>query len=254
MKTTIYIALAAAGAFAFGFSPMVRAQGAYGGTYNDRGYYGSQTDSDVGMTNPARTDNLDQGRLDNRGTVSGYDSGRSPSIDRTYSDQTDKYSSSRTGREGTSWDVGMTNPAASDNLDQGRLDNRGLIGGRDMGSPGIDRGRYNEYYRTYRQAGNLHDVRDMLGMEVVDANGNHLGTVQNFVADDLGRIDFAVLNTATKDIAVPFQALTYDGMGHYSLNMTQDQLAGAPEFDQTHLADGTWPGHVYRYYGLQPRW
>lgn len=257
MRTSIYVALAAAAAITLGLSPVVRADGAYSGTpYSDRGYYsGSQTDSDVGMTNPARTDNLDQGRLDNRGTVA-YDSRRSPSEDRTFSDQTEKYSDQKTGREGTSWDVGMTNPGASDNLDQGRLDNRGFIGGQEFGSPSIDRGRYNDTYRNYSEAraGNLHDVRDMLGMEVLDANGKHLGTIENFVADGLGRIDFAVLNTDMKEVAVPFQALTYDGRGHYTLNMTEDQLAAAPAFDQAHLADRTWPGHVYRYYGLTPRW
>ena len=247
MKTPGYIALAAGLAIALGFSPVAKAADTYGGTY-DQGYYRSNTDTDVGMTNTTRSDNLDQGRFDNRGMVSGYVPSGSPSVDRTYSDY-------YTDQRGTDDDVGMTNSARSDNLDQGRLDNRGLIGGRVMGSPGIDRGRYNDSL-DYRQArtGNLHEVNDMLGREVMDANGNDLGTIKTLVADDFGRIDFAVLDTGSKDVAVPFQALTYDSMGHYTLNMTEAQLAEAPAFDQTYLADRTWPDQVYRYYGLTPRW
>jgi PRC-barrel domain len=247
MKTPVYIALAAVLAVALGLSPLARAEGTYGGTY-DRGYYRSSTDTDVGMTDATRSDNLDQGRFDNRGMVSGYVPSGSPSVDRTYSDY-------YTERRGTDDDVGMTDATRSDNLDQGRLDNRGLIGGRVMGSPSIDRGEYHDFLENREaRTGNLHELSDMLGRKVTDANGDHLGTIRTFVADDLGRIDFAVVSAGTKDIAVPFQALTYDSMGHYTLNMTEQQLAEAPVFDQMHLADQTWPGTVYRYYGLTPRW
>lgn len=250
MKTPVYIALAAIAGFALGFSSLANAEGVYGGTYNDRGYYSGrfQTDEDVGMTNATRSDNLDQGRLYNRGEVSGYMPMGSPSTDRTYSDY-------YTERRGTDQDVGMTNPALSDNLDQGRLDNRGLIGGRVQGSPSINRGEYHDSME-YRQArtGTLHDFNEMLGRDVVDMNGDHVGTLKTFVADDFGRIDFAVVSTGTRDIAVPFQSLNYDNMGHYTLNMTEQQLAEAPAFDHTYLADRTWPDQVYRYYGITPRW
>ncbi len=243
MKTPGYIALAAALALGLGFSPVAKA----GGTY-DHGYYRSSSDTDVGMADATRSDNLDQGRFDDRGMVTGYGASGSPSVDRTYSDY-------NTPQRGTDDDVGMTNSARSDNLDQGRLDNRGLIGGRVMGSPSIDRGQYYDSLE-YRQAQtrNLHEVNDMLGREVMDANGDHLGTIKTFVADDFGRINFAVVDTGTKDVAIPFQSLNFDSMGHYTLNMTGEQLAEAPAFDQMYLADQTWPGTVYRYYGLTPRW
>lgn len=261
MKKSAYIALAAIFGLTLGASSLARAEGVYGGAYADRPYYsGNQTDRDPGMTNPALTNNLDQGRYDNRATIDPDQNMLTPSIDRTYSDRAGKYSyPEQTGdytsnpgdREGTSWDVGMTHPQFTDNMDQGRLDNRGLIRGRDIGTPGLDR-RYTEQRQGAPR--DLREVRNLVGMEVLDANGNRIGTIQDLVADDLGRIDFAVLNTDTKDIAVPFQALNYDGMGHYTLNLSQDQLASAPAFDRMYLADRAWPDQVYRYYGLQPRW
>ena len=247
MKTPVYIALAAVLAVALGLSPLARAEGTYGGTY-DRGYYRSSTDTDVGMTDATRSDNLDQeGSITAEWLAVTFPAGAPVWIVPIQIITPD--------RRGTDDDVGMTDSARTDNLDQGRLDNRGLIGGRVMGSPSIDRGEYHDSLK-YREArtGNLHELNDMLGREVTDANGDHLGTIRTFVADDLGRIDFAVVSTGTKDIAVPFQALTYDSMGHYTLNMTEQQLAEAPVFDQMHLADQTWPGTVYRYYGLTPRW
>ena len=114
-----------------------------------------------------------------------------------------------TERPGTDWDVGMTTPALSDNLDQGRLDSRGFIGGRSAGSSKIDRSRRNEY-RTPQEASirDFHQVKDMLGMDVVGPQGEHPGTIHDFVPDDMGRIDFVLVRTDTKDIAVPFAALS----------------------------------------------
>ncbi len=101
-------------------------------------------------------------------------------------------------------------------------------------------------------------VSKMMGKEVRGMQGNKLGKIKDFVVDPNGHI-FALLSRddmSGKTVAIPFEAFSSTGMekDHLSLNITKDQLAGAPEFSQNTLADRTWSEGVYRHFGIQPRW
>ena len=156
-------------------------------------------------------------------------------------------------------DRAAANTSRTDNMNQGGSDMGGQTGrtattdsNRPLTSTSMDKGWADQ-----------HRVDNMIGKSVVNAKGDSLGTVKDFVLDDQGRINFAVVSHggflgigATK-VLVPYEALSFDGKGHFALNMTKDQLAAAPRFDEhnfTYFSDRTWTDQVYRYYGVQPRW
>jgi hypothetical protein len=102
----------------------------------------------------------------------------------------------------------------------------------------------------------------MLAKDVKNSRGDSLGSVKDFIVDEQGRINFAIvshggfLGIGATQTVVPYEALSFDGKGNFALNMTKDQLAAAPRFDNqgTHFSDRAWTDQVYRYYGVQPRW
>ena len=58
-------------------------------------------------------------------------------------------------------------------------------------------------------------------------------------------------------IAIPFSALSRRNSEHYVLHMSRDMIRRAPSFDEDHwpnLADRSWSGEVYRYFGQTPYW
>ncbi len=107
----------------------------------------------------------------------------------------------------------------------------------------------------------------IVGMEVKDQQGEKIGKIKDLVLDpqESSRIIFAVLDPARslgfgheRLVAVPFTALSRSDTEHYYvLNMTKDKLTKAPSFDEDHwpnLADRSWSGDVYRYFGQTPYW
>lgn len=156
-------------------------------------------------------------------------------------------------------DQGMANPSRTDNLNQGRTDMSGTQPdstatanpNRPLASTSMEKGWAEQ-----------HQVEKMIGKEVTNAKGDRLGTVKDFVLDDQGRVNFAIvshggfLGIGATYVAVPYEALSFDGKGHFALNLTKDQLAAAPRFDNHwgYFSDRSWTDQVYRYYGVQPRW
>jgi sporulation protein YlmC with PRC-barrel domain len=107
------------------------------------------------------------------------------------------------------------------------------------------------------------EVSNLLGREVKNTKGENLGRIKDFVIGPHGRIEFALLSTGAvlgmggKLIAVPFEALSYPGEGkdeHFSLDVSREQLAKAPEFKASEVVDRSWSERVYRFFGLEPRW
>jgi sporulation protein YlmC with PRC-barrel domain len=107
----------------------------------------------------------------------------------------------------------------------------------------------------------------IVGMKVKDHQGEKLGKIKELLVDpqESARIAFAVLDPAgslefgrDRLVAIPFPALSRSDKGQsYVLNMPRDKLAKAPSFDEDHwpnVADRSWSGGVYRYYGLTPYW
>ncbi len=153
----------------------------------------------------------------------------------------------------------------TDNLDQARTDR----GRTDMSGTQPETNAATDVNRPLTSSSmdkgwaEQHQVEKMIGKDVKNSRGDNLGTVKDFVVDDQGRINFAILSHggflgigATR-MVVPYEALSFDGKGNFALNMTKDQLAAAPRFDNSHFSyfsDRSWTDQVYRYYGVQPRW
>ncbi len=84
----------------------------------------------------------------------------------------------------------------------------------------------------------------LVGCNVVNARGEDLGRIEEFVIDsDRGRIEYAVLSfgeifgTGEKFFAVPWEALRLDGeRDHFVMDVTKEELEEAAGFDPD-----TWP-------------
>lgn len=108
---------------------------------------------------------------------------------------------------------------------------------------------------------------DLLGTPVNNPAGEMLGTINAFVLDSQGRVDFVILwqgapledINAGRYVAVPFSALSITRMGPAEvtavLNMDKGTLYSAPSFDRTHDLNNTeWATSIYRYFGQTPYW
>ncbi len=98
-------------------------------------------------------------------------------------------------------------------------------------------------------------------MVVKNSNGESVGTVTNALVDSSGNIAFIIVAIeqesmeGTKEIVVPSSIFAYDARSKtLLLNMTQDQLAAAPEFNLSDLNDPSYASRIYRSYGLVPPW
>ena len=107
----------------------------------------------------------------------------------------------------------------------------------------------NDWERAYA-------LSELKGSHVNNMQGEDLGTVDDFVIDTDGRVEFAILSYADKLVAVPFDAITYDqSEKRFSLNMSKERIESAPAFDKTtDLYRSAWADDIYRYYGIQPYW
>ena len=108
---------------------------------------------------------------------------------------------------------------------------------------------------------------DLLGSPVYNLRGQMLGTVNAFVIDSQGGVDFAILwqgdllqdIKAGRYVAVPFSALSITRMGPAEvtvvLNMDKGTLDWAPSFDRTNDLNNTeWAARIYQYFGQTPYW
>ena len=101
-----------------------------------------------------------------------------------------------------------------------------------------------------------------VGKEVKNTEGEHLGTVKDFVSDSQGRVSLAIvshggfLGFGEKKVAIPYSALTYDKEKEYfTCAINKDRFANAPEFkNEAMLHDKAFAEGVYRYFGQQPYW
>ena len=102
--------------------------------------------------------------------------------------------------------------------------------------------------------GGAYDFKEMKGKEVKDNQGNLVGAVNDIVRDANGHVFVVISDRDTgKNIAVPSEAFSSIGQGNtVDLNLSQNQLANAPEFDQASLSDSNWTQNLHRHYGIQP--
>jgi hypothetical protein len=102
------------------------------------------------------------------------------------------------------------------------------------------------------------------GTAVYGADGRKIGTVQRVMIDKIsGKIAYAVvsfggfLGVGADYYPMPWSKLDYDtDLGGYRVDVTEDQLRGAPKFSRS--TDWDWSNRtnderVYKYYN-QPLW
>ena len=98
------------------------------------------------------------------------------------------------------------------------------------------------------------------GTDVYNGEGEHLGYVDDIVLDKVsGHAEYAImsfggfLGIGEKFHPLPWQSLTYDpGLGGYVVNVTRDQLEGAPSYATREEPDWSDPEYARRlqgYYG-----
>lgn len=80
-------------------------------------------------------------------------------------------------------------------------------------------------------------VDEIVGMDVVDATGNKIGTVDNVVLDKSGQLSGLVLSAGEilglggKTVAISWQDVAaVENAEAITVNLTEEQLAAAPEF------------------------
>ncbi|WP_213980055.1 PRC-barrel domain-containing protein [Sphingomonas sp. dw_22] len=99
------------------------------------------------------------------------------------------------------------------------------------------------------------------GTAVYNNQDERLGTVERFMVDKAtGQVEYAVLSfgglfgVGQKHYPLPWRALTYDtDKGGYVVNLTRDQIEGAPSYDNEAdrpVYDRDYGTRIYDYYGL----
>ena len=116
-----------------------------------------------------------------------------------------------------------------------------------------------------RETGSLIGSDKVEGTTVYSTNGDRIGTIERVMIDKVGgRVAYAVmsfggfLGLGSDYYPVPWSLLTYDEqLGGYQVNITEEQLKGAPKFHK----DEPWAygnrdreAQLYSYYNVTPYW
>jgi sporulation protein YlmC with PRC-barrel domain len=106
--------------------------------------------------------------------------------------------------------------------------------------------------------------KSVLGVQVFNAQGEDIGTIEDLVIDTWGnRVAYAILSfgnlpgMAPKNFAIPWEALRFDLAEKVAfLNIHKDRLENAPGFDKNNWPDMTdpcWGMKLCDAYGYEPR-
>lgn len=98
------------------------------------------------------------------------------------------------------------------------------------------------------------------GTSVYDPGGERLGSIARFMVDKVsGQVEYAelafggILGIGNRYYPLPWQALSYDtDKGGYIVNVTREQIEGAPNFEgeQRPDYDRTYAEQLYGYWGV----
>lgn len=104
---------------------------------------------------------------------------------------------------------------------------------------------------------------EVQGANVYNPDGEHIGNIDDIVISKVeGKAQYAImsfggfLGIGEEFHPLPWAGLTYDpDKGGYVVNVTRDQLEGAPRFDKRSEPDWNdrdWGAKVHSYYGYPP--
>ncbi len=95
-------------------------------------------------------------------------------------------------------------------------------------------------------------------LAVKNPEGDNVGMISNILADPIGNIAFVVLSLTKekggRDIVVPLGSFSKNEGEELVLNLSESELASAPEFDISSLDDPAYAQKIYRFYGMMPSW
>lgn len=103
------------------------------------------------------------------------------------------------------------------------------------------------------------------GTRVFDPKGEHIGSIERVLIEKRGgKVSYAVLSfggflgMGHEHYPLPWSKLNYDErLGGYQVDVTKEQLEGAPKYDRSR-DDDFWTAEngrrVYDYYGIAPYW
>ena len=95
-------------------------------------------------------------------------------------------------------------------------------------------------------------------MAIKNPNGDYVGAVNRILVDALGNIAFVTLSLSQekggKEIIVPLFLFSENEKRETVLDLTEKDIAEAPEFDQSRLDDAAYGESIYRHYGMTPPW
>ncbi|RJQ68985.1 MAG: PRC-barrel domain containing protein [Desulfobacteraceae bacterium] len=101
---------------------------------------------------------------------------------------------------------------------------------------------------------------DILGRNVLTAEGAVLGTIEDLVLSEAGRIGYLVMKMDERLIPIPWELLRQPaGSGdspEYILHIERQRLANAPSFSEDEwrsLRQSEWTEHVHSYFGNASR-
>ena len=111
-----------------------------------------------------------------------------------------------------------------------------------------------------RETGRLISSEKVEGTSVENPDGENLGVIRDVMIDKIsGQVAYAVLKYGSflgmggKLFALPWEVLEYDTeRSAYVIDLPEDQLRGAPSYDETaepNWSDPAWNKSVYDYYG-----
>lgn len=115
------------------------------------------------------------------------------------------------------------------------------------------------------ETSNLISTQKVEGTSVYNGDGDQLGSVDSLMVNKLtGKVAYAVmsfggfLGIGESYHPLPWGVLNYDtGKDGYVVNLTKDQLKGAPTFgrnEEHRLTDRDYEQSVHKHYGITPYW
>lgn len=115
---------------------------------------------------------------------------------------------------------------------------------------------------TGTSASTLVSSRDVMGTEVYNTQGDHVGTIDHVMIDKVsGKIAYAVMGfggifgIGEDYFPVPWAALRYDpSQGGYVTDITQEQLEAAPDRDEDWHSSRDWEMRTHDTYGIPYYW